>query len=138
MAAFAGAAFTEAASAPALCAAAPLKKAASASAPAAFRTPHCRSVIASWRPSAKTCPAPSSGRHGALPAVEGEDEHRVTPLEVELRVAARGDCDVLASAHRVAHGRCVHARAALEAPQLLAGLRIEGLECAVAFAVEDE
>src|SRR5664279_1824792 len=69
---------------------------------------------------------------------QGEHEHGVAALEVELRVAARRDRDVLLAADHVRDGGRVDAGAGLVLPELLAGLGVEGAEEAVAFAVEDQ
>src|ERR1700733_9543575 len=69
---------------------------------------------------------------------EAEDRDRVAVREPELEVAAGGDGDVLLAADRVADRRCVHARAEVEVPQVLPGLRVDRVEPAVALAEERE
>src|SRR5665213_3301437 len=71
-------------------------------------------------------------------ALEREHEDAVAALEIELRVAAGGDGDVLLAVDGIRHRRRIDAGAAIVLPQLVAVLRIERLEPAVALAVEHE
>src|SRR5665213_3074746 len=71
-------------------------------------------------------------------ALEREHEDAVAALEIELRVAAGGYGDVLLAVDGIRHRRRIDAGAAIVLPQLVAVLRIERLEPAVALAVEHE
>src|SRR6476659_4319487 len=66
-----------------------------------------------------------------------EHEDAVAALRIDLVVAAGGDRHVLLAADHVRHRWSVDTGAAIKFPQLLAGLRVEGLEPAVGLAVED-
>src|SRR6267143_5555676 len=74
----------------------------------------------------------------ASSAAEREDEHAVATLEVYLSIAAAAHCDVLSFSDHVGHRLRVRAGAAVEAPQLLAGRRVERIEVAIALAEEEE
>src|SRR5262249_50726241 len=72
----------------------------------------------------------------ASPSIEREGDDVVAAAEVDLRVTACADHDVLLAADRIARRRSVDAGSGAEAPQLLAVPGIIGRELAVAFACE--
>src|SRR5262245_47327819 len=61
-------------------------------------------------------------------SVYRKHEHAVSALEVELGVAAAAHGDVLAVADRVGDRHGIGAGAAVEAPEFLAGRRLERVE----------
>src|SRR5271170_3860157 len=67
-----------------------------------------------------------------------EDGEGIAIGKSHLEVSAGGDRDVLLAIHLVGDGRGVHAGPEVIAPDALAGLRVEGIEPAVAFAHEHE
>src|SRR5712691_5845404 len=91
-----------------------------------------------------SCPASASGRAAktkkktARLFSEREDKHAIAAFEVDLRVAAAAHRDILLAAHHVGNRLRVGAGAAIEAPQLLAGRRVERVEAAVALAEEEQ
>src|SRR5439155_1454435 len=79
---------------------------------------------------------------GGLPGlhISGQREYydAVAALEVELRISARGDGDVLFAPHHVGHRRRVDAGAGLVLPQQVTGRRVQRLEEPVALAEEHD
>src|SRR2546422_5787819 len=91
-----------------------------------------------------SCPPTASGRAAktkkktALLFSEREDNHAIAALEVDLRVAAAAHGDILLAADHVGDRLRVGAGAAVEAPQLLAGRRVERVEAAVTLTEEEQ
>src|SRR5438034_6067898 len=79
---------------------------------------------------------------GGLPGlhISGQREYydAVAALEVELRISARGDGDVLFVLHHIGHRRRVDAGSCLVLPQQASGLRVHRLKKTVAFAEEHQ
>src|SRR3954471_5465952 len=106
----------------------------------------CAPAAASWALApvpAATAQKKKAARRRPLPEVmrsvgQAEDQDAVAALEVELRVAAAAHRHVLLLADLIRDGLGIRAGAAVEAPQLLAGLRIERVEAAVALAEEEQ
>src|SRR6266581_92757 len=69
---------------------------------------------------------------------QGEYDHAVAALEVNLRISAGGNGDVLFALHRVGHRRRVDAGSGLVLPQQASGRRVQRLEKAVALAEEHQ
>src|SRR6266581_5057351 len=79
---------------------------------------------------------------GSLPGlhISGQREYddAVAALEVDLRISARGNGDVLLVLHHVGHRRRVDAGSGLVLPQQASGRGVQRLEKAVAFAEEHQ
>src|SRR5439155_18910636 len=79
---------------------------------------------------------------GGLPGlhISGQREYydAVAALEVDLRISARGNGDVLFVLHHIGHRRRVDAGSGLVLPQQASGRRIQSLEKAVALAEEHQ
>src|SRR6195952_2159594 len=71
-------------------------------------------------------------------SVEREGDDVVAAAEIDLRIAARADHDILLAANHVCRGRRIDASPGAEVPQLLAVRRIVGGKLAVAFAGENK
>src|SRR6266853_1250384 len=81
---------------------------------------------------------PAGGLPGLHTSGQSEYDHAVAALEVDLRISARGDGDVLFVLHHVGDGRRVDAGSGLVLPQQASGLRVERLEEPVALAEEHQ
>src|SRR5262245_8833336 len=108
--------------------------------PPAPPTPRARSPPTASSSLHQTTRPPEGGlvRAANCSLVDREHEQAVAALEVELGVAAATHRDMLLPVDGVRDRHRVRARAAVEAPEPLAGLRVERVEVAVALAEEIE
>src|SRR5258706_8146732 len=81
---------------------------------------------------------PAGGLSSLHTSGQGEYDHAVAALEVELRISTRGDDDVLFVLHHIRHRRRVDAGSCLVLPQQVSGRRVERLEEPVALAEEHQ
>src|SRR6266478_6194998 len=81
---------------------------------------------------------PAGGLSGVHVSGQGEYDDAVAALEIDLRISARGNGDVLFALHRVGHRRRVDSGSGLVLPQQASGRRVKRFEEPVAFAEEHQ